>query len=91
MRYFDSPKNRALWERELTVLRRRRAQREAGGYEAPVREELQPARENGCRIRVTYEELLKMEAESMEAERGQRKARPVRKEKERAAERSRER
>ncbi len=88
MRYFDSPKNKAFWEKEMVVLRKKRAEREAGGYPEQNSKEVQPQKEDSpLRIRVTYEELLKMEAESLGAEREQRRKRPV---KEKSMERSME-
>lgn len=90
MRYFDSPKNKAFWEKEMAGLRKKRAEREAGGFPEQSSRQ-QPDRENSpVRIRVTYEELLKMEAEAMGAVREQRRKRPV-KEKEKSMERSMER
>lgn len=32
MAYFDSPKNRAMWEKEMTALRSERKIRESGGF-----------------------------------------------------------
>ena len=87
MRYFDSPKNKAFWEKEMAVLRKQRADREAGRdfqQEKAFREEGKES--NPRRIRVTYEELLKMEADSMGMEREQKRKHLIReKEKERTA------
>lgn len=42
MAYFDSPKNRAIWERELETLRPERAKREATGFQ-PLEQQVQAA------------------------------------------------
>lgn len=39
MGYFDSPKNRAMWNRELAELRREKERRAAEGYHPQKREE----------------------------------------------------
>lgn len=62
MAYFDSQKNRALWEIELQTLRKLRAERAAGvtgKEEMPVLSGQKSAREP---LRMTYQELLKEEA-----------------------------
>lgn len=90
MRYFDSPKNKAFWEKEMVGLRKKRAEREAGGFpEQSSREQLHDRENSPVRIRVTYEELLKMEAEALGTAREQKRKRPV-KEKEKSMERSME-
>ena len=96
MRYFDSPKNRAFWEREMVTLRRKREERQSGKYPEREKEQEKTKKENNFnRIRVTYEELLKMEADAISAEKGERRKAPVRtkeaekvREKEKTAERS---
>lgn len=62
MGYFDSSKNRALWEIRLGELRKERAAREAGnaGRMPQSQAERQPV--NPSRVRVTYQQLLKAEA-----------------------------
>lgn len=63
MAYFDSQKNRALWEIELQTLRKLRAEREAGiDSSVPVQKE-SVRQLSGCEpVRMTYQELLKEEA-----------------------------
>lgn len=60
MAYFDSPKNRAFWERRLSVLREEKERRSRTGY-APQEEDRQrraaPAAENPFRTRMTFAEL----------------------------------
>lgn len=64
MAYFDSTKNRALWEIELTALRKERAAREAG-KRGPAPEAAPEKRQMGrAPVRMTYQELLKEEAEA---------------------------
>ena len=61
MGYFDSQKNRALWEIELQNLRKLRAERAAGKHSTSVHTEVRQltGREP---VRMTYQELLKEEA-----------------------------
>lgn len=63
MAYFDSSKNRALWEIRLGQLRKERAARESGiagdGLDART-EEAKMA--GAVRIPVSYQELLRREA-----------------------------
>ena len=93
MRYFDSPKNRAFWEKEMVSLRRQREERASGKVPEQQKACKAQAKENPYRIRVTYEELLKMEADAISAEREKRRKYPAKektadKAKEKAAERS---
>ncbi len=66
MAYFDSSKNRALWEIRLGELRRERAAREAGGGEGLQRDQPVKQVQNPSRVRVTYQQLLKEEAMASE-------------------------
>ena len=61
MAYFDSSKNRALWEIRLGQLRRERAAREAGG-QGTLKEQDSVQKTGAVRIPISYEELLKREA-----------------------------
>ena len=64
MGYFDSTKNRALWEIELQNLRKLRAERAAGKH---VTIEPAVAKVTGkMPVRMTYQELLKEEAASVQ-------------------------
>lgn len=64
MGYFDSTKNRALWEIELQNLRKLRAERAAGKH---VTIEPSVAKVTGkMPVRMTYQELLKEEAASVQ-------------------------
>jgi len=61
MAYFDSSKNRALWEIRLKELRAERAAREAGeGRSTAFREHQATA--TPSRVRTSYKELLAEEA-----------------------------
>ena len=61
MGYFDSTKNRALWEIELQNLRKLRAERASGKHVVVERTSVRqlPGKEP---VRMTYQELLKEEA-----------------------------
>lgn len=66
MGYFDSSKNRALWEIELQNLRKLRAERMAGKQTGP-----EPVIQTGKtadreKVRMTYQELLKEETAAMQ-------------------------
>ncbi len=65
MAYFDSPKNRAMWERTLAGLRAERERRKATGY-APVSGEEGKAPEpaNPYRRRISLSELEEIERQS---------------------------
>lgn len=63
MAYFDSPKNRAIWEKELASLRRERERRASEGYTPDEEGALNKAEENPLRKRVTLEELERQESE----------------------------
>lgn len=66
MGYFDSTKNKALWEIRLKELRKERAAREAGGGGNLHRETAQKQAPSVTRVRVSYQELLKEEAKASE-------------------------
>lgn len=74
MAFFDSPKNRALWERELLKLDDERNRRMAVGFRPPPAgyagrkgklEELSSG--NPYVRRITLSELMKIEAEAQKA------------------------
>ena len=57
MSYFDSPKNKAIWERELRELRKEKKKREENGYK-PERGEVETAKTNNpFRKKITFLEL----------------------------------
>lgn len=66
MGYFDSTKNRALWEIRLGELRKERAAREAGlsSGVSPARDQPQAQAANPSRVRVSYQQLLREEAKA---------------------------
>ena len=61
MAYFDSSKNKTLWEIRLGQLRKERAAREAGGGSTAFREQA-PTLADSVRVPISYQELLKREA-----------------------------
>ena len=65
MAYFDSPKNRALWEIELKKLREEKEQRSQnkGADLTRLKEERLQKRENAVRKKTSYKELV-MEEEA---------------------------
>ncbi|MGP1611596.1 MAG: hypothetical protein ACTTG8_00740 [Catonella sp.] len=57
MSYFDSPKNKAIWERELRELRKEKKKREENGYK-PERGEVKAVETNNpFRKKITFLEL----------------------------------
>lgn len=89
MGYFDSTKNKALWEIRLKELRKERAAREAGGGGNLHRETAQKQASSVTRVRVSYQELLKEEAKA--SERNKKKASEYSRERSRDRERGQER
>ena len=65
MAYFDSSKNRALWEIELQGLRKARADRLAGKTSGEVAQETPKEMTGFEPVRMTYAELLMEEAASV--------------------------
>jgi len=63
MAYFDSPKNRALWDREIKSLTAQRELRKNNPLAAVTIEQVQ-AFERPSRIPVTLEQLIKAENEA---------------------------
>ena len=60
MAYFDSPKNRAMWEKEMTVLRTERESRKSRGFAAPDEgrdSAVQDAGDTPQRERTSFQEL----------------------------------
>ncbi len=66
MAYFDSSKNRALWEIRLGELRKERAAREAGGFGQAFERQPQKKEPGITRVPISYQELLRQEAMSSE-------------------------
>ena len=62
MAYFDSPKNRAIWQAELGDLRRKKADFAAGKLPDPGLVPEEKNREEIHRKPVSYEQLAKEEA-----------------------------
>ncbi|MBO5199416.1 MAG: hypothetical protein J6B85_13030 [Lachnospiraceae bacterium] len=59
MGYFDSPKNRAIWEIELKELKKEKQNRRLAGEEGPRKTSVQAAKEEiPGRERTSYKELL---------------------------------
>ena len=70
MAYFDSPKNRAIWERELRGLRAEKERRAREGYtpnEARSKAAQVKKEENPFRRRTSLKELERQEQEAREA------------------------
>lgn len=62
MAYFDSSKNKALWEIRLGQLKKERDAREAGSGNEALKEETAKTMTSATRIPISYQELLKREA-----------------------------
>lgn len=62
MAYFDSSKNRALWEIELQGLKKARADRQAGKTSGEVKKEAVKEKTGKEPVKMNYAELLKEEA-----------------------------
>lgn len=62
MAYFDSSKNRALWEIELQELKRQRADRQAGKTSGIVKREPVKTLTGREPVKMSYADLLKEEA-----------------------------
>lgn len=65
MAYFDSSKNRALWEIELQGLRKVRADRQAGKTSGEVKQETPKVMTGLEPVKMTYADLLMEEAASV--------------------------
>lgn len=74
MAYFDSSKNRVLWEIRLGQLRRERELRLQGDTGDAFKEEADREVSAGTRVRMTYQELLREEAMASEKNRRERGA-----------------
>ncbi|MCR5676294.1 MAG: hypothetical protein K6G16_11350 [Lachnospiraceae bacterium] len=61
MNYFDSAKNKALWEKELTSLRDERDRRKVEGYKPLQEKKAETGEKNPYRRRITLEELIEIE------------------------------
>jgi hypothetical protein len=66
MAFFDSAKNRALWQRELAGLREEKERRARDGYVPGVDRETDRDGANSHRIRTSY---VKLEMEEYQAQR----------------------
>ena len=77
MAYFDSSKNRALWEIRLGQLRKERQLRDQGGTGDAFMEAADQQMASQTRVRVTYQELLKEEAMAAERSKRERMARDM--------------
>lgn len=79
MSYFDSPKNRAIWERELRGLREEKERRAREGYhpqkEVSSASHQKQRDQNPYRIRISLQELEQEEREAVRARRGDRSKR----------------
>ena len=66
MAYFDSPKNKAIWKKELDGLRAERARREANGFKPETVEKNVSERTNERpgRRRINLEQLEAIEREA---------------------------
>ena len=65
MAYFDSKKNRALWEIELQRLRKEKAERAAGKIPQRLAREEKKYGHDRQVIRTSYKELLREESQAM--------------------------
>ncbi len=77
MAYFDSPKNRALWEVELNKLREERELRSTGKVSGTKKEDVEEAsvnrsipKDRPTRIRTSYKELVEEARQEHLAKRG---------------------
>ena len=62
MNYFDSAKNKALWEKELSSLRGERDRRKIEGYKPQKEKEVEKSTEkNPYRRKITLKELEEIE------------------------------
>ncbi len=61
MAYFDSPKNRAMWEKELSGLRQEKQFRAENGYTKQNQVQKQKESSSPYRVRITFAELLERE------------------------------
>lgn len=85
MAYFDSSKNRALWEIELQGLKKQRADRQAGKTSGEIRRETVKVKTGKEPVKMSYADLLKEEAAS--AKRSPKRERTVQMEKQRERQR----
>ena len=97
MAFFDSPKNKALWERELLKLDDERGRRKATGFRPPpahrkgrkgVAQRPSSAPANPYVRRITLKELMQIEAEAQKARGGGNGNRKLRRRQKDLAERS---
>ena len=85
MGYFDSPKNRALWDIELKELKKEKQERQVHGAPAPGRAQAASREASVYRERTSYKELLAEEnaARGFSAPRGRTRAMSMQQEKQR--------
>lgn len=88
MAYFDSAKNRALWQKELAGLKQERARRESMGFAAVGKGNAKGAENSPGRVRMTYAQLQKEEYEAVQVKKNQRAERTRTATAERSAERA---
>ncbi len=79
MAYFDSPKNRAMWERTLSGLREERERRKATGYAPQSGEAKQEVQTNPFRRQINLAQLEEIEREASGIRRVRRPVRQVQK------------
>ena len=81
MAYFDSPKNRAKWERRLAGLREEKIRRQEEGYQPQEQKEtVMEVNNNPFRKKINFKQLEEIERKSMEATRVRRPGRAARRE-----------
>lgn len=81
MSYFDSPKNRAMWERKLNDLREEKKRRMEEGYVPPEGKAAAADMEhNPHRRRINLEQLEQMELDSIGVRRVKRPVKATQKE-----------
>lgn len=79
MSYFDSPKNQALWKKELSDLKKQKELRKQG-LDKPIAKSDEPSvaterSYNKNREKTSYQELLREEAEAVKSARAEKKER----------------
>lgn len=85
MSYFDSPKNQAMWNRELSDLKKQKELRKQGLDPSVNKPQVEAERDKGMkafsskREKTSYQELLKEEAELTKQSRAARKERVTQK------------
>ena len=71
MAYFDSEKNKAMWERHLATLEAEKEKRKESGYKPSAAENTRNTIEKKPGVRViTFQELVRKEAAKLQKSRG---------------------